>query len=86
MNSRRARRCGRQIPEWVIISVVLSWSVTIGMPIAARLQRHSPRSSKVLWFFAGIGIGFLVLVVFCFAIGAAAWLLTWLWRMLARKK
>jgi uncharacterized protein YybS (DUF2232 family) len=59
----KQRRTGRQIPEWIVLSVTFSLSVILGTPVAARLRISYPEANKVLLAALGIGFGFFLLVL-----------------------
>ena len=63
MNSRPARRAGRQIPADLLILSVGSLSAILGFPIARALRFYFPLVDKWICLIVGIGMGFLVLLV-----------------------
>lgn len=56
------RRHGRQIPEWMVLSVVFSLSVILGSPLLARLRISYPEANKALLGVLGLVFGFVLLL------------------------
>ena len=74
MNSRKARRSGRQIPRHLIIGGALALSLFCGLPIRLFLKRNHPQLNEYLSIFLALTSGFLILLVIIFALSVLAYL------------
>ena len=65
MSARRTRRAGRQIPEWLMLWSVFSFSGCAGLPLWHYLRLNHPDLNRWLALALSLGAGFLILVLLC---------------------